>query len=398
MKPLPPQVQQLCDEGLFESPGQFSLDLQQARLKLARWQMSGPSDWMLKAIQGGVAAGAREINIRVERRCYHLEWTGVDAPNEWAQQWLEMLLRPTTSSYPLHALSLAFRGAPGEVSLRLGESIFQWRREELEHLPGQPGPVLLTCWPEEPLSRGSWLLRNILGTATVVTPALMKPATYCPRPILVNRQRLKTRRTDPWIEVRLMAQDPSESDILSIPPTKPALRFQERPLSSRECKLLGHAKKPPGEKLGGPALLLSFSRQPKKPGLIHWVRNGIILRYNVELIDFPGADVVLTAPRLGLDLSEFKATQGPDLRRIIDWLQALLSQILRENCDLLRAQPRPIQALWHEAYPWLGLLPRETPARTNPTALASPTVHPEEQQTHESHLRRMRAEGRRRPR
>lgn len=61
-------------EGEFDSEGQFTIDCRAAMAKLAAFQLSRPTAWVLKLCQAAVAGGASKVNVRQTREATVFEW------------------------------------------------------------------------------------------------------------------------------------------------------------------------------------------------------------------------------------------------------------------------------------------------------------------------------------
>ena len=72
---LAEHLEALLTQGKVESTGVFTLAVKQAHLKLGKFQHVNPAFYLLKAVQGAVAAGSPEVHVKLGRRDVRVEFS-----------------------------------------------------------------------------------------------------------------------------------------------------------------------------------------------------------------------------------------------------------------------------------------------------------------------------------
>ncbi len=367
-EPLRQKVAEFVSEGEFDSRGRFSLDLERARVKLARWQMAHPWDWMLKGIQAAVAAGVRMVVLRQSRLGEQMEWEHFQAPPEWVEQLPELLSGPLASEHPLYHLALAFRGAPGKVSLQLAGQQLEWcdgwlRQQRLAHSQSR-----LESMRPDPPNWAVWLWQSLRGQRPELE-AVRQRARYCPIGLALNGRLVRpVPLARSLLDLRFRARDAFCRDVLALPYRPRSVVHDARPVPSGLAQRLGHSKPLRGNALD-PVLWLRIPVRPSGPAQLVLVRLGITCQPLELDMGLPGLEIVMTAPGLGLDLSEFGLARSRELDKLVTGIGELVREELRQSRDRLRAAPNKLQEAWHEAFPWLGLK-----ARSRRSELTGPQV------------------------
>lgn len=116
-------LQELKVEGQLDSSGTFTLDLEQARQKLARFQLADPYCYALKLVQCAVAARAEALEWQSGPRQVVARLWGCSFAQEFLRDLLFSLLNPGGSlPRALHHLAIALNAAVGtrtrEIILR----------------------------------------------------------------------------------------------------------------------------------------------------------------------------------------------------------------------------------------------------------------------------------------
>lgn len=86
-------MQHLQREAVLDSQGEFSLDLQAEAARMSLFVQQEPCLWLLKGVQAAVAAGATEVNIRLNRSRFELSFqpslgagpASFDSPSNWCR-------------------------------------------------------------------------------------------------------------------------------------------------------------------------------------------------------------------------------------------------------------------------------------------------------------------------
>lgn len=369
--PLRQKVAAYLGEGEFDSQGRFTLDAERARVTLARWQMANPWDWMLKGIQAAVAAGVQLVVMRQNRLGTQMEWEHFEAPPEWMEQLPDLLTRPLTSEHPLVHLGLAFRGAPGQVRLHMAGQQLQCLDGLLSQQPVAHGKFCLESLRTDPPGWAAWMWQSLTGNCPEFA-AVRQRAQYCPIRLALDGRLVRpgaVKRS--LLDLRFRAKDAFCRDVLTLPHGPAAVVQEARPVPGGLAQRLGHAKAVRGNALD-PIVWLRIPLRPSGPARLVLVRLGITCPALELELGLPGLEIVMTAPRLGLDLSEFGLARSRELEKLVASIAEMAREELRQSRDRLRAAPKGLLVAWNVAYPWLGLMPRSP--RSDSTVPVPPQV------------------------
>jgi len=377
-RPLKSKVAEFLGEGQLDSQGRFTLDLERAQFKLTHWRSSGPYDWLFKTVQAAVQAGCKQLIIQIGHRQDKILWVDFPVPDDWGEQFLESLTR----SDPNNHLLYAFRGAPGDVTLSLGASWLQWKQGQLRHsVQPQSQPLCLTVDKASPVPWFRWFWQRFWRTSSLRGPIVQR-ILFCPIAVQLNGSAIarQFRAKKSLFECILLARDGFAHDTLHCSTLPNAHAGEAIQLPSSLAKRLGHASALRSAHRA-PIARLRLPQKLEGPARITLVRCGVSCQpFEIDL-GLPGLEILLTAPALKLDLSEFTLIQSKELEVILKSLAELVRDGLRQARESLRKLPLSQRLHWHKALPWLGLVKTDPPKVSLETHSVSPSslVPPEDQ-------------------
>ncbi|MEW6280291.1 MAG: hypothetical protein AB1758_16805, partial [Candidatus Eremiobacterota bacterium] len=184
----------LLAEGVEMARGEFTLDMVQARAKMARYQLPDPHAYVLELVQGAVLRGASRIEFRIAFSDLRML---VDGPlySEDELRGAEAALLESGGDARLQSVRQLGVGLTAALALRPRFVRVDSGRFRLELRPGKPSrvasiaPVARTRLHVAGRLRPLDLFRSLLGQATE-EQILRRQCAHCPVPILVNDRRI----------------------------------------------------------------------------------------------------------------------------------------------------------------------------------------------------------------
>lgn len=380
------ELQQVLDclrsQGTLDSSGVFSIDLRKALPKLEKFQLPRPYFGLLKVIQSGVAAGAHQFNVRTTPAGITIEHDGDPPEKDELADLLTYLMAP---DHPSEARSLrdlaiavnttlALGGSWVEVAVRdqEGGARNRWLNRQENRQLEDPGPLHSEMRVRFTLKRtAAQAVKGALGLAHKDVGALFRNSRdvmdedqkvlydrcrHCPVPIVLNGKPLppspfgvsvtrrwsllttRQHRKSNLIELYLTADEPSPH-LLSPPGSSEVpLRF-ELPGVLRDGNLrIAPGARPQRADLAGVSrrcyAVLGLRGRLGVPARLTVVKDGVDLTDLCPETLPQGLAAILTAEGLGLDVSQFRLVQSPEVIsrfELLKNLTTLLADLLLES-------------------------------------------------------------------
>lgn len=364
----------LRDGGKVESSGTFTLDLRKARDKLRAYQLAEPCFYLLKLVQAGVAAGAVRLDLHLARReisVYMILDPGTRLAESGAL--IELLADPQSAQPgPLRHLAIGLNSSwalePAWVSWSYwpGIALDQPKRgawsiridtEEIHLQPDPPKP-----WegktPRAPevikefrnfdvveftLVRNSNPMSYLKNTGSEHR-AILYRCGFCPIPLYIDGRRLigqwspPLQLTERWMGGAFYAAEryvlqpgggfricappwsllkPSEDPRTMLNPTEKIGTATDR-YPTYLYRFEGHVDSSGDTLRCHCAVAIPCQMQGKSRLVL--VKDGVTLE-PIELTEQPfrgrGIQVIIAAPQVPTDLSEFRAMDGEEVEKSI---------------------------------------------------------------------------------
>lgn len=344
---LQEMLSRLREEGVRDSSGRFTIDFLSARHKLARFALQDPSQSLLCFIQSAIVGGATHVDLRRKQHLFRtsFQMTHDGAPLSEADPALlaQVLMHPLDRVEPaLRRFSMGFNAvaetgravevlsgrAPEGVHLRLEGGELKAGRRKLEN--------------QQPLTRldlgpGAMASLDADRLAYAGVPVTLN-ARLLNRPYF-GRSQAADFRPGHW-DLGPTPAPPGRAEwYLVAPQAVPGLLSVPR---KSRCKLrryqmidslltdeLGEPCEPPlhlipwtaqGEPLLSCHAMLTLTT--KSHSELHWVRHGVVIATERNVLERNGLVAVVSAQDLGLDVSGFEVVHDERYRRVL----ALLKQ------------------------------------------------------------------------
>ncbi len=312
--------------GKLDSAGRFTLDLEQARSKLAKYRLPTPSHFILSLVASAVAGGATNVEVRRVPGFCLVQYDGDVLTFDQAKDLFGNLLVGNVGSGPrLRELAIALQGARS-LDL-LGFRVESWDGREgvklLLHEETMTVEPLKECpWGHDPNFKGTrctvndsapLLVRFVSffsrdGGAQEVT-LLKRQARYAPALIYANGSLLNSNRLGPWLAAAEV--------------TSKSLKIPEFKIHSPKLLKFG-----PKAKWGG---YIGFG---EGPGGWLVVLNGLTFQLPADPNNYPTSRAVIYVGDLEKDLSnngilqnnrfeKLKASVNKQLDKLVSELNAL---------------------------------------------------------------------------
>lgn len=337
----------LRQEGSLDSQGQFSLDFLSARHKLARFALSDPSQSLLCLVQSGVVGGATRVELRQKRKLfrssYQLTHDGTPLSEVEPDRLARVLMHPLESSEPhLRRFSMGFN-AVAETGRSL--EVLSGRSPEGLRFRIENGRLLADTQPMDNLQP---LTRIDLGPGALARLDVSRLA-FAGIPITLNgnlvnrpyfgRSQSADFRPGYW-DLGACPAPPGRAEwYLVAPQAAPGLLAVPRRSRCRLRRyqvLEGLLGEPPAEPGDPPLHLTPWTAQGepllachailtltgKSHSELHWVRHGVVISTERNVLERNGLIAVVSAQDLNLDVSGFEVVHDELYRRVL----ALLKQ------------------------------------------------------------------------
>lgn len=205
----------LKSAGKLDSAGRFTLDLEKARAKLAKYRLPSPSHFILSLLASAVAGKARSFEVRRKPGFCQVHYDGQVLNFEEAKDLFgNLLLGDSGAGLRLRELAIALQGArsfdllgftveswDGRAGVRL--SLHQ-ETMTVDQIDGCPWPeahltgTRCTVYDNAPLlvKFRSFFTRD--GGALEVT-LLKRQGRYAATKVMVNARKLNSNKLGPWL-------------------------------------------------------------------------------------------------------------------------------------------------------------------------------------------------------
>lgn len=317
-------VENLANEGTWESEGRFTLERDKAWEKLSSYQLPFPEAWILKLVQAAVLSAALELRVRQTGSDTTFQFMGQD---RWTEESVTQALFsegacPDQGLPPLAAaVRHLARGGENLLALHYPDGSSQVWDGQAFHTEASPYPVKqfeLTVFSAR--KRGlQWLVQpgNAADASAGVGKVLSGLAYTSPIPIYVDGRMINGFSSDPH------AGSTSITAPIALIPVKPTLHLPEfRFLRDKDWKpekdelsltVEGQVEGIRGDTLSCGALVcltacvkdtteqLGFAFQPN---YIKWIRDGVLVNAERMVpLGAIGATILLSAEGFRTDLS-----------------------------------------------------------------------------------------------
>lgn len=357
-------LRDLQGEGEHDSSGDWTLDFQQARRKLGRYQLSGPGDYLLKFVQACVAGGATEIQARIGATRVELRANPRKFDPEELPKLGTYLLRSTSLTEPRHmrhlavGLNSALWLEPQSLELRFPTLKWTPEKDWEEHQDGPPFQLKVKRRFPAPSPDLTNQMFEAMMTAHIPeipwamacrmlpeAQALNTRCSFSAVPIELNGIQVN-RPVVPlepnYLQYFFLAGDEPPAELLAFPRHVPArfTRYHHAPSlhalpahSRPPLNRLEQARTLPGSNkavlMAHGWLSLSF-----KHTTLLFVKDGVMLNPVTTELDCPGVRGYLSGHGLATDLSEFQLVEDDALRGLINRVNSqvrLMAEDLRER-------------------------------------------------------------------
>ncbi len=338
---------QLQQEGTRDSSGRFTIDFLAARHKLARFALQDPSQSLLCLIQSALVGGATHVELRRKqhlfRASFQLTHDGTPLSEVDQAHLADVLMNPMarTESF-LRRFSMGFN-AVAETGRSL--EVLSGRAPEGLHLRFAGGELELAKRPVEslqPVTRVNLGPGALAGLDTARLAYAGVPVTLNAK--LVNRPyfgrpQSADFRPGYW-DLGPVPAPPGRAEWYLVAPTAaPGLLAVPR---KTRCKLRRYQlienllADEPGEPLAEPPLHLTpwtaegapllschalLTMTGKSHSELHWVRHGVVISTERNVLERNGLMAVVSAQDLGLDVSGFEVVHDERYRRVLALLK-----------------------------------------------------------------------------
>lgn len=170
-----------ASEGMVDSRGAFTLNLTRAFQQMGQRVARHPYDFLLRAVQAAVAAGAPTVEICQTSSGLRLAFEADLSPLSTLTTWLGADLEVAPSRAQKH-LASALLMAPPDWELRLQDASLTRRGEEIEQSDRCGFGV-------------AWSLHHLASTGVSLKSHLEERLAFCPVPISLNGKRILRRWT-----------------------------------------------------------------------------------------------------------------------------------------------------------------------------------------------------------
>lgn len=379
-------IQGYGGEGRLDSSGAFTLDGERATLQMLELEGAEREGWLLRLLQAAVASQANLVQISNFREHTLFRCAGYKSERLPTEEVLAALRGSHSDDHhPAVAyLARAVRAlahAQNYLKVEVNGLHLQVDGQGARVTSGPPtGNWELRLQNRPKTDWATWLLQKLCGhnllpgRARFIPIAVSGPGRYSEK-VCVAQARLGTVHPGSpdfvAVELLLRGRNSLGHDVLSdraMTPFPRVFRTGWAPrscdvlmqhtlyLDSRTLKLMGHSSSW-GE---GSRNLLGRLRLPLRlqgPSKLILVRDGVTCNTCELELGWPGLEVVLTAPSLKLDLSQWSPVVSADLRRLIKKLTPLLETALKQEEDCLRRLPPNYQEALQRNFRWLNLRP-----------------------------------------
>lgn len=360
-------IEDLEDDGVRDSSGEFTLDPREAERKLANFALARPEDYVLKLAQCAVAIGADEMHLRTSSSQVEVFWNGPSLNRDDLPGVMGHLLSAHSPANRRHLRHLAagLRGAVGMSPSNLwlesgsGPAAFRrtWRQDSWVDV-ARPERVatgtvvslirdLSSTLGEMTSDLGAFLQGR--GNRSDEEQALRAAVGYFPITVVVNSKILARRpfgqpRYDGYRiqddefpgECRppryLVAQDPT-SYVDALVHRYHHLIEREVVDPSGSLPRLGerHASVRLGQEEGRRCRAwVALAAEMSKAARIAFVEDGLLLAEEEVELGVPGLVAVLSVERLSKDLTGLQLVRDRAYSELLGWLKSQGEELARE--------------------------------------------------------------------
>jgi hypothetical protein len=317
-------VENLANEGSWESEGRFTLDKDKAWDKLSAYQLPFEQAWVLKLVQAAVTSGIPELRVKQSGSETTFQFVGQTSWNEEAVT-RELFSTSSVVDQGLRHLAIAVRylakTAEKLLALHYPDGTTQVWDGQSFHTESSPYPTEhfeLTIFSAQKQGL-RWLVLPVLGAGETagLGKVLSSLAYTSPIPITVDGRRINGFSSD------IDAGATSTTAPFALLPLKPDLQLPEfrflrdrnwRPgVDEVSLRASGNMEELRGEYLtcGVLACLTACVREVQdpprfasQPSFVKWIKDGVIVKVDVlPPIGAVGVTILLSAEGLRSDLS-----------------------------------------------------------------------------------------------
>lgn len=336
---------QIRQEGTRESSGRFTIDFLSARHKLARFALQDPSQSLLCLIQSAIVGGATHVELRRKRHLFRTSFqvTHDGTPLSEMERLAHVLMHPLEAAEPhVRRFSMGFN-AVAETGRSL--EVLSGRAPEGLHFRLEAGELQIDRHPLENLQP---VTRIDIGPG-VLTSLDTTRLAYAGVPVTLNAKLLnrpyfgRPQGADfrpghwdlgpiPWpigqAEWYLFAPQAAPG-LLSVPrKTKCKLRRYQMVGSLLADELDVPVPEPPlhltpwtcqGDPLLSCHAMLTLTS--KSHSELHWVRHGVVISTERNVLERNGLVAIASAQELALDVSGFEVVHDENYRKVLALLK-----------------------------------------------------------------------------
>ncbi|MBI3924202.1 MAG: hypothetical protein HY319_01550 [Armatimonadetes bacterium] len=331
-------------EGTRESAGAFTIDYERARLKMARFQLTDPTQYLLKFVQAAVLARSQKLALKLCRDRVVCEWHGCDLGSLDPGEVAGSLCRPLeeASHTALGGLAAGLNALQAAGPTRIVLRFQRWGESSVEVLSLGDRFARQSLPLEGGATRTSLTITvsRTRGRVDRERQTVLRGCRFCPIPIELNGERLEFGYRAPgdpfaWsvdlpddfvlAEMRLPPRAgcrmpvPRASEGVRVHPCSNALVQDVAIGASTACSAWIQMR----------AALSSTAR-------VTFVRAGVAVDTREVDLGVPGILAVLPADHLQTDLTGLQVLETPELTAMLGELRSAAAR-LRER--LLRHLP-----------------------------------------------------------
>lgn len=332
--------------GQLDSSGTFTLDAHRSRLKLAQFQLAKRSYWVLKLVQAAVAAGAGKVEITLGR---DVDWVRF-VPTQTCEldQLIAHLQQPEGRAGWLGDFATGINAILSQRPRAVLVGSPEWNLRLADgHLQVFPSTSPAPGWTVAVRSRGGvmgWVAGDSRRRAEMAE-AITTRCCYCPVPIVLDHRVVLRGELNPDWGTHPRGRRGQELSRLfylaqahlgpgkGLARLRPTAAMPDGGIGVRHCDSLYFR-----EAASDLCAFLAVPLGLRGPGRVDFVQSGVIVdRHHLDL-GVEGAQAVVEAPQLSVDLSHFQLVENPAYQALLARLREevrLLVVVAADHLDLL---------------------------------------------------------------